>query len=322
MATGVLAPVDGYDLADFAERAESLGYDSCWSPELWGRDAFLALATAARATEDIDLGTAIANVYGRTPATLAQAAATLDELSNGRARLGLGPSTPTVVEGLHGMAFENPPRRLHETAELVGAFLGGDDAVTYGGEFFDVDGFPALDADVPVYAAALGEATRRATGRTADGWMPHNVPFGRLESSFETIASAASEAGRDPAAIHVAPWVPAAVDEDPGTANEVIRGHVAYYVGSGEGYRRAVAASFPDAADRVATAWRDGDREAARAAVTDEMVAELGVAGTPENAREQLDAIRSKDVVDEPLIVVPLGTDPAVRERTVEALAP
>lgn len=322
METGVLAPIDGDDLADFAERAESLGYDSCWSPELWGRDAFLALTTAVEATDEIDLGTAIANVYGRTPATLAQAAATFDELSDGRARLGIGPSTPKIVEDLHGVDFERPARRLHETAELIGEFLAPAGAVEYDGELFDVADFPTLDADVPVYAASLGEATRRATGRTADGWLPHNVPFDELPAAFETVAETAREAGRDPEAIQVAPWVPAAVDEDPDAARAVIRGHVAYYVGNGDGYRRAVARSFPDAADRIATAWRDDRREDARAAVTDQMVAELGVAGTPEEAREQLDAIRERPIVDEPIVVVPLGSDPALRDRTIEALAP
>jgi len=322
MATGLLVPEDASGVADIAAQAESLGYDSVWSPELWGRDVFVALTTAAEATEEIDLGTAIANVYGRSPATLAQAAATLDRVSHGRARLGLGPSTPKVVEDLHGSAFDRPARRLHETAELVEQFLTAEGRVEYDGELFSVADFPSLDADVPVYAASLGEATRRATGRTATGWLPHNVPFGRLESAFETIASAARDADRDPDAVHVAPWVPAAVSDDPEEARSLVRGHIAYYVGSGEGYRRAVAQSYPDGAEAVAEAWRDGDRDAAREAVTDEMLADLGVAGDAASARDGLDEVRSMSVVDEPLVVIPAGTDEEVRTQTIEALAP
>lgn len=322
MATGILAPDRSGDITDFATRAESLGYDSLWSGELWGRDVFVALTTAAVATDEIDVGPAIANVYGRSPATLAQAAATLNRVSDGRARLGIGPSTPKVVEDLHGMAFDRPARRLHETATLIEQFLAEEGRVEYDGELFDVADFPALDHDVTVYTAALGEATRRATGRTATGWMPHNVPFGNLETAFETIADAAREADRDPDAIHVAPWVPAAVSEDPEAARDAIRGHVAYYVGSGEGYRRAVAESFPEGAEGVAEAWRDGDRDAARAAVTDEMIADLGVAGTPADASEQLDAVREQSVVDEPVVVVPRGTEAEMQEQTVDVLAP
>lgn len=321
MATGVIVPGDG-DVAAVAARAESLGYDSCWCPELWGRDAFVALTRAATATDEIALGTAIANVYGRSPATLAQAAATLDDVSSGRFRLGLGPSTQTVVERLHGTAFERPARRLHETAALVGRFLAGDGRVSYDGEVFSVSDFPALDADVPVYAAALGEATRRATGRTADGWLPHNVPFDRLETAFETVAETARAADRDPESIRVAPWVPAAVSDDPAEARDTIRGHVAYYVGSGEGYRRAVAESFPTEAEAIESAWRAGNRDEARSAVTAEMVAQLGVAGDLTTARERFQALRERSVVDEPIVVVPRGTEERLTDRTLETLAP
>lgn len=322
MTTGILVPHDTPDVAEFAERAESLGYDSLWTGELWTRDAFVVLTEAATRTSEIDLGTGIANVYGRSPATLAQAAATLERVSGGRARLGLGTSTAKAVEDLHGMAFENPARRLHEATELAGKFLHDSGRVEYKGECFETADFPALGADVPVYTAALGPATRRATGRTADGWLPHNIPFERLGEAFETVAATARERDRDPEEISVAPYVPAAVSEEPAAARESIRGYLAYYVGSGEGYRRAVSQSFPDEARAVASAWGDGEREAAREAVSAEMVEALGVAGTPAQAREQFETISNLDVVDEPLVVVPDGSPKEIRERTVEALSP
>jgi alkanesulfonate monooxygenase SsuD/methylene tetrahydromethanopterin reductase-like flavin-dependent oxidoreductase (luciferase family) len=322
MPTGLLVPESHDDVAELAADAEALGYDSVWSPELWGADAFVGLTRAAEATDSVTLGTAIVNVYGRSPATLAQAAATVADAADGRMKLGLGTSTRKVVEDLHGTAFENPPRRLHETVELAGEFLSGEGRVTYDGELFSVADFPALGSDVPVYAAALGPANRRATGRTADGWLPHNIPFGRLSDAFETIAETAREAGRDPDDIAVAPYVPSAVSDDPEEALRAVRGHIAYYVGSGEGYRNAVGASFPDAADEVAEAWHAGERETAREAVTDEMVTALGVAGTPADAREQFERVADVDVIDEPLVVVPDGSSKELIEQTVEALAP
>ncbi len=322
MPRGILVPNDEPDVASFADRAESLGYDSLWTGELWTRDGFIALTEAATETETIDLGTAIANVYGRSPATLSQAAATLDRVSGGRARLGLGTSTRKAVEDLHGMSFDNPARRLHETAELAGKFLHDPGRVSYDGEYFEVTDFPALGADVPVYTAALGPATRRATGRVADGWLPHNVPFGRLEDAFETIAETAREQDRDPEEIRVAPYIPAAASDDPDRARETIRGHVAYYVGSGDGYRKAVAQQFPDAAEAVADAWADGERERAREEVTEEMVAALGVAGTPDEAREQFEELEAMDVIDDALVVIPNSTPQKIKKQTVEALAP
>jgi 5,10-methylenetetrahydromethanopterin reductase len=119
----------------------------------------------------------------------------------------------------------------------------------------------------------------------------------------------------------VVPYIPAAVDDDPGRARDAIRGHVAYYVGNGEGYRRAVADEYP-AADDVAAAWQAGERDKARKLVTDEMVADLGLAGTADDARAQLAAVAQLDVVDEPLVVIPNGVPQSMKKRTVEALAP
>ena len=325
MSLGVLLPesLDESPRA-VADRVGALGYDALWVGELWGRDAFVTLTEAAHADADLDLGTAIANVYSRSPAVLAGAAATLSRRVSDatEVRLGLGPSTRKAVSDLHGGDYDRPVRRTHEAAELVRAFTAGEGHVDYDGEVFSVADFPALDADVPVYAAALGPAARRMTGRVADGWIPHNVPFDRLDAAFETVADAAADAGRDPDAVRVAPYVPTAVDDDPDAASDLIRGHLAYYVGNGEGYRKAVATAFPDAADRIAQRWRGGDREAARAAVTDEMVDALGVAGAPDAARDRLAAIAELGVVDEPIVVVPRGTDAETARGTLEALAP
>jgi 5,10-methylenetetrahydromethanopterin reductase len=322
MQTSILAPEGWDDVAALAESAEEFGYDGVWATELWGRDAFVALAEAATVTSEVELGPAIANVYGRTPATLAQAAATLDAVSDGRARLGLGTSTKKAVEDLHSKDFSNPPRRLHESVELTKEFLTASDRVNYEGDVFDVADFPSLETDLPVYAAALGPSTRRATGRTADGWIPHNIPFENLGDAFETIAETASETGRDPDGIEVAPYVPSAVADDTEDAKGAIRGHLAYYVGSGEGYRRAVAQEFPEAADAVAEAWRAGDRDDARGAVTDEMIEALGIAGTPEEARAQLDEIASIDALDEAILVIPVGMERDRAQKTIAELAP
>jgi alkanesulfonate monooxygenase SsuD/methylene tetrahydromethanopterin reductase-like flavin-dependent oxidoreductase (luciferase family) len=321
MPISVLLPEGDVPPVRFATRAEELGYDALWTGELWGRDAFVTLGRAAAATDTLDLGTAIVNAYSRTPAAIAQGAATLDDAADGRVRLGIGTSTETAIENVHGLSFDRPARRLHETVELARSILGGDGRVNYDGELVSAEGVPALDADVPVYAAALGPATRRATGRVADGWLPHNVPFEDLEAAYEVVADAAREAGRDQEP-RVAPYVPCAVADDPDEAKAAIRSHLAYYVGSGEGYRRAVAERFPDVADRIATAWRKGDRDEARAAVTDEMVAALGVAGTPGSAREQLREVAAIDVVDEPIVVVPTGSSEQLRQRTVAELSP
>ena len=328
MPVGLLLPdVTTVDQTTLAVRAEEWGYESVWLGELWGTSAPIRLAEIASQTDRVTIGTAILNVFSRTPATLAMTANSLDTISDGRFTLGVGTSTATAIENLHGMAFDRPVRRAHETIELTKRFLGQDDGggdhrVTYDGELFQVKDFPALDVDVPIYHAALGKANRRVVARLCDGWIPHNVPFSALDDAFAYVADHAEKAGRDPDQITVAPYVPAAVADDPEVARDAIRGHVAYYVGSGEGYRQAVASQFPDAADQVAEAWQASERQAAADSVTDEMVSELGVAGTPGDAREQLQALVEDSVVDHPIVTVPQQAADAVAESTIEALAP
>lgn len=320
MSRGVLLPSVGPDPVDVAVRAEELGYDSAWATELWGASGVVTLTEIATKTEEIGLGSAILNVFSRSPAVLAMTAASLQEVSDGRFVLGVGTSTPKAVEDLHGMPFERPVRRAHETIELTKRYLSDEGKVEYDGEVFHAADFPSIGADVPVYHAALGKANRRVVARVCDGWIPHNIPFPDLPDAFDYVREHTPE-GRDADDITVTPFVPSAVSEDGEEARDAVRGHVAYYVGSGEGYRKAVAGRFPEAADRVADAWRSGNRSEASELVTDEMVAALGVTGTPEEAREQFDAIESMSVVDLPLVSVP-NNSTHLAKQTIEALAP
>lgn len=323
MHLGLVLPRTGeHDPTDLAIDAERRGYDSVWMGELWGTSSVVKLSEIAALTDDVEIGTAIVNVFSRTPAVLAMTAGTLDRVSDGRASFGVGTSTPTAIENVHGMPFERPVRRAHETIEVVQRILTDEEPVEYDGELIEVNGVPPVDRDVPIYHAALGPANRRVVGRLCDGWMPHNVPFSELDDAFETVADAARERGRDPDDITIAPYVPAAVSDDSDEAYDAVRGHIAYYAGSADGYRNAIGMRFPDRADRVADAWRDGDREGAADLVTDGMVDDLGVAGTPEAARERLHGIVSETAIDRPLLTIPEQAADELAESTIEALAP
>ncbi|SFS67215.1 LLM class flavin-dependent oxidoreductase [Halostagnicola kamekurae] len=319
----IVSEFGGSQPADLATRAESLGYDRLWLTELWGENAAVQLAEMAAATDEIGLGTAIVNVYSRSPALLSMTANSLERASDGRFVLGTGVSTKKVIEDLHGESFDRPVRRAHETIELVRQFTAGDgERVRYDGELLEVADFPALEADVPLYHAGLGPANRRVVGRLCDGWIPHNIPFSGLEAAFETVADAARERGRDPDDVTVAPYVPTAASDDPEHAREILRRHVAYYVGSGEGYRNAVATEYEREAERIANAWRTGAREEATGMVTDEMVDDLGVAGDPATVRTRLRELAAESIVDRPIVVIPEPASESLREETVRAAAP
>lgn len=312
------------DIGEFARSVEELGYSSLWTSEGWGTDSFVDLSHIATVTDELDLGTSIVNVFTRTPAGLAVAAASIAREADGRFVLGLGAGHPSLVEQFHDIEYTNALRRLYETVTLVRRLLGRGDPVSFSGELFEVSDVPPLDADVPIYTAALGPASRRLTGRKSDGWLPYHIPLPALDEAFEVIETAAREGGRDPEEITVNPYVPAVVSDDPEEAHDEIRHNVAAYVGrfADDTYKGAVGLSFPDEVEAIATAWREDDHDGAIEAVTQEMVEHIGISGTPSAAREQLRELVDQRVVDTPLIATPHGLEERLRERTISALSP
>lgn len=314
-------PVDK-TAGEWAVFAEERGFESVWMSEGWGADALVSLTEAAVQTETIKLCTAIVNTYSRTPPVLAMAAATIQDISDGRFVLGLGASHPEIIEPLHGMAYDRPVRRMHEAIEIVKQLTSGNDSVSYDGEIFQVDDYQPFDQPVPVYNAALGEANRRATGRVADGWLPYVFPVSKLDEAFDTIARTAGEAGRDPDEIRVTPQILAAVHVDPEVAKEHVRKYVAIYLGGLPNYRHALAEWYPEESEAIGEAWDDGGLEAAMDEVSDDLLFEFGVAGTTETARDQLREICDHDLIDTPILYVPRSVPSDERDQTIEALQP
>lgn len=304
----------------YARQAEDAGFHSLWKGEAsWG-NGLVTLGAVARETEEILLGPGVANVFSRTPSLLAMSAASLDLFSDGRAVLGLGVSSPPVVERWHGMAFERPLRRLRETIEIIRqSYEPGP--LEYEGEIFDVGPFGVgFDTDggvPPIYNAAMGETNCRLTGEFADGWLPAFIPLSELEAAASHVEAGARAADRDPGAITTAPMVGAAVDEDPDRAERYVREFIAQEMGVG--YNRLAAEyGFGEAADEAHDLFRAGDREAAAAAISEEMLDEMAIYGTPETCREQVEryGAAGSDVV---VLFPPYSAPPDVVEQTIAA---
>jgi alkanesulfonate monooxygenase SsuD/methylene tetrahydromethanopterin reductase-like flavin-dependent oxidoreductase (luciferase family) len=165
----------GRSLEQAVERvrlAESLGYHSAFVTHLAGRESLTVVTAYALATQRIRVGTGVVPIYTRTPATMAQTAATIDELSGGRLTLGLGVSHRPVVQGWHGQTIDRPVGEMREYVEIVRAILRGDDPPT--GEKWQtafrlggIDPRPAL----PIFIAALSPAMLRLAGEIGDGVM-------------------------------------------------------------------------------------------------------------------------------------------------------
>jgi alkanesulfonate monooxygenase SsuD/methylene tetrahydromethanopterin reductase-like flavin-dependent oxidoreductase (luciferase family) len=313
------------DDPELVGRAEDLGYESAWAAEGQGKTAFGKLERWAAHTTDIGLATGIVNVFGRTPATLAAATATLDDHSGGRAILGLGVAHPGVVETFHGVPFDRPLARLHEYVELVRRYLRGD-ASSFDGDFFAPertsfwDAFEPVRDRVPIYNGALGPANVRLTGQVADGWVPNLYPRGRFEDAREWLRTGAERADRDVSDVDVAMYVLTSVHEDPDVARRAAAEHVAYYLRDVPGYYGRVAEEA-GLEDEVAAVRAASSTEAAADRVSDAFLDRVALVGTPETARDRLAEVRAMGV-DLPVVRAPGGVDAAWVRRTLETFAP
>lgn len=316
-----LAGFDIDQMVALAQRAENGGYHSVWKGETSGTNSFMVLSAIACETDTIRLGTGIANVFSRSPALLGMSGRTLHELSEGRAILGLGVSSPPIIEEWHGFDFERPLRRARETIEIVRQVLAGKQ-VEYRGAVFELGPYSvafdeAIDA-VPIFNAAMGERNRRLTGEFANGWMPVFTPLSKLESYADEIASAAADAGLpDPT---IAPWVPAAIADDPKVAKRRVKELLAQEMAMG--YNRLLGEhGYGEAADEAHNLWQTGDRRAAADAITDDIVEEFAIYGTPETCREQLTPYYEAGA-DIPILWPPFTASQDEVERLIDAFAP
>jgi F420-dependent oxidoreductase-like protein len=234
MQVGISANVTSEQDADFVREAELLGATSVWVAEAWGQDAFTPLAYLAARTHSISLGTAIAQLGARTPAMLAMSAMSMQLLSGGRFRLGLGTSGPQVMEGWHGVRFGAPLAATRETIEIVRAVAAGG-RLSHDGRIFQLPlpGGPGRalrsmlpPVPVPIYIAALGPRNLELTGQVADGWIGNAFMPEHAGVFLDRIAAGAAGAGRTLADLDLVIPVAVEITDD---ADEAARRHARGY---------------------------------------------------------------------------------------------
>jgi F420-dependent oxidoreductase-like protein len=299
---------------DFVLEAEKLGLDICWVAEAWGSDAPSTLGFLAARTERLLLGSGIIQVGIRTPVAIAQAALTLAEMSEGRFLLGLGPSGPQVIEGLHGVPFAKPLTRVRETVEIIRQAFTGE-KVSYAGKSLQVplpggDGKPMRlsmtpNPDIPIYLATMSPKLLELTGEIADGWLGTSfVPEGSA-AYFDHLDAglAASGRGRGDLDVCQGAEVAFAADEDElrGMVTTRKKGLAFSLGGMGSAttnfYNNAYSRQgWADVAAAVRERWQGGDRDGAAELVTDEMVLGTTLIGTEEMVRTRLGVWRDAGV--------------------------
>ncbi len=295
-----------------AQEADRLGYSSAWAAEAYGSDAATVLSWVAAQTERIDIGSAVFQIPARTPAMTAMTAATLDSLSGGRFRLGLGVSGPQVSEGWHGVRFDKPLARTREYVDIVRMALARE-TVRHEGEFWTLplpDGpgkalrltvHPAR-ADIPLYLAAIGPKNLELTGEIADGWLAIFYAPEHATEQLAHVSAGRATAGKDLAGFDVVPTVPVIIGDDLQACAEPLRHYAALYVG-GMGSRTqnfynqlAVRMGYEEAAATVQDLYLSRRPRDAMAAVPYELIDSTSLLGPKERLAERLAAFAAAGV--------------------------
>jgi len=315
-----------------ARTAELSGYHAVWVPELLSTDPYGLLAWIGAHTETIRLGSAVAQIAARTAVTTASCAATLDALSGGRLLLGLGVSSPRIVEGWHGLQYHRPLLHLREYVEVVRAALSGE-PISYEGQTITL---PArsetgsvtpmalpLGRPLPLHLAGLGPQAVRLAGELADGLI--HCPPEYMKSARSWLEEGAECSGRSLDGFAVRVMMTVVVDDDLGLARDLVRPTLALFVG-GMGtkdtnfYNRlAVRLGFAHQAFEVQEAFISGDIGQAIDSIPDAMVDAMSVCGPPELVAAKLDQYRDAGV--DAVIVGVSGSTHPERTEQIERIA-
>ena len=313
------------EAVEIARLADELGYDCLLIPESFGRDGVSLCDRLLAATSQINVCFGIANVFSRSPAVLASTAATLDELSGGRFILGLGGSTPNLVEGWHGLEFKSPLARTREAVAICRKIWARDRS-PFEGKFFRTGGvklaFKPLREDIPVWHGAVLEKGLATCGEVADGWIPANLPAECISWGRDVIGRGAAVADRSVEDICIAPTFQLAVHDDVQQVLPMVKFGLGMYYGQASSpYARAAAAlGYAEDVRELQAAYKEGGAEKASAAVSDRLANSVGIVGSLQDCRSRVDQLLA-DGAERLIVTMPAATR-AGCEPVLEGIIP
>ena len=303
----------GRDLPKALERvrlADRLGFDAAYTTHIAGRDSLTVLMAYAGASERIRLGTGVVPIFSRTPATMAQTAATIDELSGGRMVLGLGVSHRVTVENWHGAKIDKPVTQMREYLGAVRAILRGDeppDSERFPTKFAFM-GYEAR-AELPIYVAALSPNMIRLAGEVADGvmlWLCS--PSYIRDTVIPALREGCERAGRSAEGLDVVAAVPIALTDDAESARATFRQDLVPYA-SLPFYRAMLEGSgFGEEIAAFDAGMAAGDMEKAKAGLSDRMLGALAGIGSKEDVQSAVRRYQDAGVTSPGIGGIP-GTD-------------
>jgi probable F420-dependent oxidoreductase len=305
-------PFDVRESCELARAAEDLGYTDAWAAEVGGTDGFAVASAVGVATATLRIGTAIVPVYTRPPALIAMGAVAAQQASGGRFCLGLGASSPAIIEGWMGLTYDRPFARVKETLDAVRSALAGD-KVDYSGETLHVKGFrlEAAPAErVPIFLAALGPRMLSLAAESADG-------VALFLAAEEGVRIAAKAAPGTELLARIMCFVDQPRDEVRSFARWLINPYLAV-----PGYNRFVAAQgYENVARAVGDAWKNRDRKAGLEAIPDELIDALVITGSPGECAERIASFRDAGLDTPVMMFLHTQLDRDAIEKAVRDLA-
>ncbi len=297
--------------AELVRTAEESGFDSLFTAEAWGSDAFTPLAWWGRETTRLRLGTSIVQMSGRTPTSIAMHALTLDHLSNGRMILGMGVSGPQVVEGWYGQPFEKPLARTREVVEIIRKVLAREAPVTNDGPHFPLPyrgpgsvglGKPLkpivhpLRADLPIWLGAEGPKNVAQTAEIADGWLPlfYTPDAAAVFKPWLDEGFARAGARRTRETFEINAMTTIRVTDDVQGAIDALKPVTALYMGGmgakEQNFHKDVFArmGYAEVADKVQELYLAGQKAEAIATVPDALIDDMNLIGDAARVRDKV----------------------------------
>jgi len=327
-------------LAQQARDYEAAGVDMVWGGEIYGFDLVSQLAFLAGQTERLELMTGILPIYSRSPALIAQSAATIDTLSQGRFILGLGSSGAQVIEGWHGVPFETPLARTRDTIEICRKVWSGD-KVTHEGRAYSLPlpegqgtglGKPLkfmgrpYRSDIPIVIASIGPKNVEMTAELANGWQPiHFVPDRFQQVWGDSLEAGKAKRSADLPPLDIIAGGVVALGDGPevAEARESARAHIAFYVGGmgakNKNYYNDLFKRYgwEEEAEKVQDLFLSGHRAEATAAIPDEYLDLSMLCGDEGMVRERLQVYKEVGVTY--LNIDPRGPNPLETIEKVKA---
>jgi alkanesulfonate monooxygenase SsuD/methylene tetrahydromethanopterin reductase-like flavin-dependent oxidoreductase (luciferase family) len=307
--------LDSYDAAvRYALLADELGYDSINFSHIAARDSFTMAAALAVVTERVSLGTTVAPIYHRSPASMAQTAATVDEISGGRFRLGLGLGHRVTMGGWHGQDIGTPTVEMREYVAIVRAILAGEPPPP-GQRWTSTFAFMGLRPrpEIPIYQAALSPAMLRLAGEIADGVVLWATPADYVRDVVMPEVTIGRERASKPLdGFEILAAVPSAVVGDRAAALDGVRTELHRYFGLP--FYRAMFEAAGFATELAAYDAAAPDVAAQKLAISEVFIEQLCAIGDETAIRRGVERYRDAGATN-PVLTPVLGTDfePALR---------